>query len=264
MFCARCGAETSDSGQFCSRCGAPLSVQVAAPPTSPEAYTEPQKPSGKAIASLICGIFFFVFPSAVAAIILGHISLSEIRKSAGRLAGRGMAVTGLVLGYAGVAAIPLILIFAAAIAIPNILRARMVADEASAIGALRSINEAELKYASTYQNGFTSSLDALGGKDYQPSNCDNPLLIDSSLANGTEYGYAFTYVALNAAGRAPVARTTATPAAGCAEAGMPRYELTADPVQRGVTGRRSFYTDQTGVIRYETGNAASATSQPIQ
>jgi type IV pilus assembly protein PilA len=263
MFCANCGTANPDAGRFCNRCGAPLSAQLIAPPSSPEAYTEPQKPSGKALASLICGIFFFVLPSAIAAIILGHISLSEIRKSAGRLTGRGMAVTGLVLGYSGVAAIPLILILAA-IAIPNILRARMVADEASAVGALRAINEAELRYASTYKNGFTSSLDGLGGKDYQTANCDNPLLIDSSLANGTEYGYAFTYVAVNAAGRAPVARTTATPAPGCSEAGMPRYELTADPVQRGVTGRRSFYTDETGIIRYETGNAASATSQPLQ
>jgi type IV pilus assembly protein PilA len=263
MFCANCGTANPDAGKFCNRCGAPLATQLIVPPSSPEAYAEPQKPSGKALASLICGIFFFVLPSAIAAVILGHISLSEIRKSAGRLAGRGNAVTGLVLGYLGVAAIPIILILAA-VAIPNILRARIVADEASAIGALRTINEAEVKYASSYKNGFTPSLDALGGTDYQPSNCDNPLLIDSSLANGTEYGYAFTYVALNAGGRAPVARTTATPAEGCTEAGMPRYELTADPVHRGATGGRSFYTDQTGIIRYETNNAASATSPPLQ
>ena len=73
--------------------------------------------SGKAIASLICGIFTLFFPASIAAIILGHLSLSAIRKSAGRLGGRGVAIAGLVLGYAGITLIPLILIIAA-IAIP--------------------------------------------------------------------------------------------------------------------------------------------------
>ncbi|MGC1167958.1 MAG: DUF4190 domain-containing protein, partial [Candidatus Acidiferrales bacterium] len=69
--------------------------------------------SGKAIASLICGIFTLFLPASIAAIILGHLSLSEIRKSAGRLGGRGVASAGLVLGYAGIALIPFILIIAA-------------------------------------------------------------------------------------------------------------------------------------------------------
>ena len=52
--------------------------------------------------------------------------------------GDGMAIAGLVLGYIGFAAIPFILIIAA-IAIPNLLRARMAANEASAVGSLRTI-----------------------------------------------------------------------------------------------------------------------------
>ena len=51
------------------------------------------------------------------------MSLSEIRKSAGRIGGQGIAITGLVLGYLGIVIIPFILIVAA-IAIPNLLRAR--------------------------------------------------------------------------------------------------------------------------------------------
>lgn len=85
--------------------------------------------SGKAIASLICGIFFFILPAAIVAVILGHLSCSEIGKSLGRIRGRGLALAGLILGYFGVAFIPFILIIAA-IAIPNLLRARIAANEA--------------------------------------------------------------------------------------------------------------------------------------
>ena len=41
------------------------------------------------------------FPLSAVAVILRTSSLSEIRKSAGRIAGRGLAITGVVLGYAG-------------------------------------------------------------------------------------------------------------------------------------------------------------------
>jgi len=65
----------------------------------------------------ICG-FLFPFLLSIAAIILGHLSLSEIKKSAGRVTGQGLAIAGLVLGYLGIVTIPVILIIAA-IAIPN-------------------------------------------------------------------------------------------------------------------------------------------------
>ncbi len=106
MFCANCGATLQESSQFCDRCGAPTnpaSAQVAVP-------TEAGKTSGKALGSLISGIFgLLLFPVAIVAIILGHISRSEIHKSNGRLQGAGMALTGLIFGYAGIAFIPIIL-----------------------------------------------------------------------------------------------------------------------------------------------------------
>jgi len=102
------------------------------------AWNGPQESSGKATASMVCGILFFVWPfTAIAAVVLGHLALAEIKKSAGRLAGRGMAMAGLILGYIGVAMVPFILIIAA-IAIPNLLRAKMAANEASAVGTLRT------------------------------------------------------------------------------------------------------------------------------
>ncbi len=43
-----------------------------------------------------------------------------------------------------------IILIIAAIAIPNLLRSRIAANEASAVGSLRSINTAEVTYASAY------------------------------------------------------------------------------------------------------------------
>ena len=47
-----------------------------------------------------------------------------------------------------------IILIIAAIAIPNLLRARMSANEASAVGSLRTINTAEVTFSSTYGIGF--------------------------------------------------------------------------------------------------------------
>ena len=83
--------------------------------------------------------------------------------------GDGMAIAGLVLGYIGFAAIPFILIIAA-IAIPNLLRARMAANEASAVGSLRTINVAALSYSALSQRvaaqpGFARRF---WGRDVRP------------------------------------------------------------------------------------------------
>ena len=65
---------------------------TAHPPNTPGA---PQN-CGLAIASLVCGVLGI----SLIAIILGHISLGKIRRSNGTLKGRGMALTGTILGYA--------------------------------------------------------------------------------------------------------------------------------------------------------------------
>ena len=43
-----------------------------------------------------------------------------------------------------------IILIIAAIAIPNLLRSRIAANEASAVGSIRTINTSEVTYASTY------------------------------------------------------------------------------------------------------------------
>jgi hypothetical protein len=190
--CPYCAEAIREGSQFCQFCGTNLgsstlaAVSAAAPS---ESHT-----SGKAIASLICGIFFFILPAAVVAIILGHLSYSEIGKSLGRIRGRGLALAGLILGYFGVAFIPFILIIAA-IAIPNLLRAKMAANEASAVGSLRSYQYAMGAYALKCPKiGFPKSLANLGeGR----GDCDRASLLDSSLATDQpiKSGYYFHYVA---------------------------------------------------------------------
>jgi type IV pilus assembly protein PilA len=184
----------------------------------PEAQT-----SGKAIASLVCGILN-IFPLFIVAIVLGHISLSEIRKSAGRLKGEGLAIAGLVLGYLGIVAIPLMLIIAA-IAIPNLLRAKIAANETSALHSVRMLETAEMSYRTQHQNeGFTCNLSDLSS-----------ILSDSALLGGQKNGYNFVLQNCAAeAGGGPVTK----------------FQLTAVPISN-ASGRKAFCTDETRVIRFE-------------
>src|ERR1700684_1603595 len=55
-----------------------------------------------------------------------------------------------------------IILIIAAIAIPNLLRARIAANEASAVGSIRTINTSSVEYAATYENGFPAGLSKMG------------------------------------------------------------------------------------------------------
>ncbi len=67
----------------------------------------PAKPtSTTAIVSLVSGILGWTFVpvlGSVLAIICGHMARSEIRRSNGTIDGDGMAIAGLILGWASVA-----------------------------------------------------------------------------------------------------------------------------------------------------------------
>jgi type IV pilus assembly protein PilA len=259
MFCSQCGSQNVDGAQFCGKCGMVLGSGpgstvsgVSGAPGGMQAIGgEPPRRSGMALASLIFGLFFFVFPASIAAIVFGHLSLSEIRKSAGRITGHGLAMAGLILGYIGVAIIPFILIVAA-IAIPNLLRAKTAANEASAVGSLRTIVAANETYGSEFGNGFARSLAQLDGAGSGAGNCEHAGLVDSALASGQRHGYIFSYSAKPSSN---------PPAKGCAEPGASGFSVNADPVTRGTTGMRSFYADESGVIRIERSGPASADSE---
>ncbi len=152
-----------------------------------------------------------------------------------------------------------IILIIAAIAIPNLLRSRIAANEASAVGSLRTINTSEITYASTFPaTGFAFALGQLGpgaGVCTTP-NTTNACLLDNVLGCSTatasagvcnKSGYAFNV----------------TGTAGTASAPSATYAANADPISA-QTGTRHFYTDASGVIRYNTTAAAASTDQPLQ
>lgn len=205
---------------------------VTPPAPSPPSITPAsQQTSAKAIASLILGFFFYLLPAAIAGIILGHLSLSEIRKSAGRLKGQGLAIAGLILGYLGIAGIPFFLIVAT-IAIPNLLRARIAANEASAISTVRNISTAEVTYGAAHPGaGFTCSLSELRGS------------MEIPLRGHERNGYVFQI-------------------SGCSprESSGPnvKYQLVAYPLNYNQSGVRAFCSDESGVIKSEQSGSPQA------
>jgi hypothetical protein len=214
-FCRTCGRQPSSG-----------SAGTAAIKTSEAAGT-----SGKAIISLVCGLLFFVPLLFVAAIVFGHLALSEIRRSAGRLKGQGMAIAGLILGYLWIVTTPVFLIIAA-IAIPNLLRARMAANESSAVASVRTLNTAEISYAQLHPEiGFTCSLSDLAGDR----------LIDAALANGQRSGYAFelTGCAAGPEGEANV-----------------KYRVVAYPVRVHQTGVRAFCSDESDIVKVDSAGSS--------
>ncbi len=263
--CPHCQGAIQDDTRVCPLCKNSVTGGFAPPPGAlpPPAVPAMSPPvdnafpstaaqgetSGQAIASLICGaigLMILPFIASVPAVILGHLSLSNIKKSAGGLKGQGLAIAGLVMGYLGVVALPFILIIAA-IAIPNLLRARMAANEASAIGSLRTYNGAIVNYAAACPDiGVPASLSDLGpGR----GNCHGANLVDPFLGgpHPSKSGYRFTY----------------TPGAAEFNGRVMHYTLTADPISD-ATGSRHFFLDDTGVIRSSKGLTADEESTPIQ
>ncbi len=150
-----------------------------------------------------------------------------------------------------------IILIIAAIAIPNLLRSRIAANEASATASLRTLNTAEITYASTYNSGFTATLGNLctPAAGTQPdstlSDLVDPVLCGKQQSGGTtatsfsKNGYTFTYTP---SGAFPTIAT---------------YSVNADPIARGSSGQRSFYSDQSAVIRGNATTGATVSDSPI-
>ena len=137
-----------------------------------------------------------------------------------------------------------IILIIAAIAIPNLLRSKIAANEASAVGSIRTIGTAEVTYQSSWGTGFAATLGRLGG----PPPCTvatavQACLIDPLLSTGgfTKIGYVF-----NAAGTFPDVNGV-----------LNGFEVNATPNTYQTTGVRAFCDDQTGVIKF-VGNGAAA------
>ena len=87
-----------------------------------------------------------------------------------------------------------IILIIAAIAIPNLLRSKMAANEASAVGSIRTINTAQVTYSSSWGTGYAAALANLGDGGANPcaAAAATACLIDGVLAAGVKSGYNFT------------------------------------------------------------------------
>jgi len=120
-----------------------------------------------------------------------------------------------------------IIVLLAAIAIPNLLRARLSANEATAIAAMRTISTAAESYrAAQSPPAYPAALGCLSAA--------NPPYIDSVLGGGNKSGYIFNW---SGSGNT--------------------YSVVGSPQTANVTGVRSFYVDQSGVVRVGTTTAGT-------
>jgi hypothetical protein len=118
----------------------------------------------------------------------------------------------------------------------------IAANESAAIGALRSVSNAEM----TFQLNRALDTDGDGIGEYGSLSdlaSISPPMIDAALASGEKNGYLLVL----------------TPAAD-PEAG---YSVTADPKTPGVTGNRHFFVDESGVITFNARTTASANDEPV-
>jgi prepilin-type N-terminal cleavage/methylation domain-containing protein len=127
-----------------------------------------------------------------------------------------------------------IILIIAAIAIPNLLRARRSANEGSATASMRTIGSGELLYRST--NGNFTTLTGLSGDS----------IIDNVLGSGAKSGYVFAATP----GTTTDLQFTAT--------GTPA--ISTGTTQ---TGARFYFTDETQVVRFNIGGAATSGSSAV-
>ena len=138
-----------------------------------------------------------------------------------------------------------IILIIAAIAIPNLLRARIAANESSAVSSVRTVNTAEVSYNSAYPTvGYSGTLDVLGsvGTCPTPPTQAQSCLIDDVLAvTKVKTGYTFTYQVVAGTG----------PNVG--------YAIEGNPTALNQSGVRSFCSFADAVIRFQASGGGLVT-----
>ncbi len=134
-----------------------------------------------------------------------------------------------------------IILIIAAIAMPKLNRARIFAYETAAIATMRTVHAAQTQYFSQYGR-FATSLAELGPPASGTQNATAADLIPGDLALGEKSGYKFTL-----------------------QGGQSGYTVNANPIAFNNTGTRTFFSDQTLVVRVNDGQEpASAQSKEIK
>ena len=157
-----------------------------------------------------------------------------------------------------------IILIIAAIAIPNLLRSRIAANQASAVGSLRTLNTAEVTYATTYNTGYSATLGDLG-----------PAAAGTNIPNATAAGLVDEVLSgMNGSGGTTGSTATVSAKSGYMfyySPGTPvgttnminTYQLQASPLSVGTTGTNFYYTDQSGVIRQNSTAMAGSSDSPL-
>jgi len=126
------------------------------------------------------------------------------------------------------------------IAVPQMSKSQMNAREMAAVAVLGTINKAEVQYYSQF-NQYATSLAQLG-PPASGGGAEGPQasgLIPPGLAAGSSGGYNFT-LSQSAEG----------------------YSVSAVPKVFNSTGRRTFYTDQSGITRQNWGQDPATANSP--
>lgn len=132
-----------------------------------------------------------------------------------------------------------IILIIAAIAIPNLLKARVSANESSAVASVRSISTAQALYQINYPYSGYGTLVQLAGTEPCTPTSANACLIDNSLASGVKNGYNFN-----------ITLTGSSPATN--------YLVTAVPQVVGSTGQRSFCSGNPASLHKKADGSAIA------
>lgn len=253
--CSECGFVGWADAERCKKCGV---IRLSNPPSDSgqqAAVSEVYQPyygyahcelkKGLAIGSMVLGILnlcvtgIFLVPSIVG-IVMAVVAKKRVKQEPDVYGGEGFAMAGLVTNIVATALIvPLLIVMS--IAIPNLLAARRAANEGASIAALRNIHAAEATYQATVGRGSFGTLDELAA-----AQLINPEF--ATAAASGRYGYKFKLEV----GSSYTALRGDTESAG--------FHLVAVPVDYRSSGTRSFYIDETGVIRGEDTHGAEATA----
>jgi hypothetical protein len=130
-------------------------------------WDEPAGSSGKATASFILGLLFCVpVLTGIPAIILGILSLNDIKNSRGRLTGQGLAIAGIILGSIGIALGALSILIIPALLVPAVQKVREAAHRVGDANNLRQLALGMHAYHDNYGSLPPAVLRSPSGQPY--------------------------------------------------------------------------------------------------
>jgi len=142
-----------------------------------------------------------------------------------------------------------IILIISAIAIPSLLHSKIAANEASAVYSIRTINTAQVTYATTYPTvGYASTLNELAAPQTGQTSSVNAGVLDWVLgctsAICQKSGYSFQ-----------ITNTSGAPVSS--------YSVWGLPITPGMTGIRGFCSDNMNPVLFSADGLSDCT-QPLQ